>query len=196
MQYDSSFLDFIADSYAFTSDTEIKANLFKPCATFTVGQALNDPSNSDPNIKLNRYGFVANRYGSNMKPTSDTFPNGKPFSAQTYLHTARADNTDGKVYFTFGCDATPHDSYYGLSGNLYYQCALSCDGSFAPYVIQSTKTPLTAGWVMFNNKSALPGSGTYEVLNAMHEWMKSNNGKVITVYLKVGDQNSETVYYG
>lgn len=196
MAFDTPSIEFLTDSFIFNSDIKVKANLFKPCATFTVGQRLNDPSNSDPNIKLNRYGFVANRYGSDMKPTSSTFPSGKPFSPLTYLYTARADANDGKVYFTFGCDATPHDSYYGLSGNLYYQCALACDGLFAPYVIQSTKTPLTAGWVMFNNKSALPGSDSYDILNAMHEWMKSCYNKTVTVYLKVGDQDSEAVYFG
>ena len=195
MAFDTSSVEFLTDSFVFLSTTSIKANFFKACATFTCGARLNDPSNSDPSIKLDRYGFVYGGYGSNFKPGTDKFPSGKTLHPQTYLYTAKAVNND-KVYFTFGNDSAPLDSYYGLSGDTYIQCALSCDGSFAPYIIQSTKTLPSAGWHMWNNKSAVSGSDTYDILNAMHEWMKSNNGKVITVYLKVGNQNSETVYYG
>lgn len=53
MAFDTSSVEFLTDSFAFLSSTSIKANFFKQCATFTCGARLNDPSNSDPNIKLN-----------------------------------------------------------------------------------------------------------------------------------------------
>lgn len=169
MAFDTSSVEFLTDSTFFLADTTVRANLFKPCATFTCGARLNDPSNSDPNIKLNRYGFVYSGYGSNFKPGTDKFPSGNALHPRTYLYTAKAVNNNNKVYFTFGYDAAPLDSYYGLSGDIYIQCALSCDGSFAPYIIQSTKTLPSAGWHMWNNKSAVPGADAYDILNAMHE---------------------------
>lgn len=196
MNYDSSTVEFIPDSSAFLTDAELKASLFKPCATFVVGKALNDPSNSDPNVTLDRYGFIYGKMGSSFSPTADQFPSGNSLNNTTYLYVAKAVRTDGKVYFTFGKDNCPLDTYYGLSGSVYMRCALSCDGEYAPYVIQSTKTLPASGWHMWNNKSATVGTQNYDALNAMWEWMKKNDGKVVTVYLKVGDQDSSSTFYG
>lgn len=197
MLYDSSSVEFVLDSTAFNSSCTLQAQHFKPCATFTCGTATT-PSNSDPSIYLERYGYVdgAFKLGSNFKPVSDTFPSGKPLSSLSYFYVAKSTDGLNKVYFTFGCDSAPHTTYYGLKGNLFYQCAMSCDESFAPYVIQSTKTPVTDGWHMWNNKSATPGSEDYEMLFSMFEWVKSCDGKTVTLYLKVGDQDSDQVYYG
>lgn len=196
MNYDSSTVEFIPDSFTFLTNTELKGNLFKPCATFVVGKLLNDPSNSDPNVKLDRYGFINGKMGSSFSPTADTFPSGSSLHNRTYLYVAKAVNHGGKVYFTFGYDSCPLDTYYGLFGDVYIRCALSCDGQYAPYVIQSTKTLPSSGWHMWNNKSATVGTQNYEALNAMWEWMKANDGTRVTVHLKVGDQNSSSVFYG
>ena len=77
MNYDLSTVEFIPDSSAFLTNTELKANLYKSCATFVVGKVLNDPSNSDPSVKLDRYGFIYGKMGSSFSPTADQFPSGK-----------------------------------------------------------------------------------------------------------------------